>query len=207
MSVRDRRCTVRGEKGRAGGVQLPSGVQGTQGNVNPQHQGSPVPAPCHSCSAPACPCILPFLGIMSGFGDPKASQPHLSHGSSPRTSPSLQTSQGWGKGLAGAPHRPPSSPSAKHRTSTASEPVSNSWESLDPAVSQVVSSPSAEPWASPHEAWLWHSATLRTASPRTFPKSHLPTVPRSCLLRTDTAHPCGDQLSPKNHLGLPLPWA
>lgn len=179
------------------GIQLPRRMQRTQGNGVLRSPTTARAAQCqpraaahalHAGTRAVCAPILPFLGGMSAFGDSKASQPHLSHGSAPRNCPSLQPSQGWGKGMAAAPHHPPSSPTAKHRPSTGSKPVSASsellqWKAWTQLCPKWLHVPQHSPGQGPaHQTRLQHSVTLRTASPKTFPKSHLPTVPGSCFL-------------------------
>lgn len=142
-----------------------------------------------------------------GLEIPRQHSLSLSHRSSPRNSPSLHTTQGWGKGLAGAPHQPPSTPkqsTGHQQDQSLSLPPENccSGKPGHNCVSSGFISPSTALGKPPHIR-PGYSTQSPSASPKTFPKIYLPTVPRSSLLRLDTAHPHGDQLPPKNHPGLP----
>lgn len=169
------------------GIQCPVGCRQHKGMwccEAPRHQGSPMPAPCHfSCSACWYQTSLSLNPPISWGNEwvwrfQGITAPRLSHGSSPRNSLSLQTTQGWGKALAGTPHQPPSSPTEKHGTSTGSKPVSASWELLPwkawtrlcPKWLQL---PQHSPGQAPaHQTWLWHSVTLKIA--RLFPIATFP---------------------------------
>lgn len=123
----------------------------------PQHQGSPVPAPCHSsCSArcyqpsmsPHCPfswCndwVWRFQGITAPAFPMGALQ-----GTAQVLRPPKDGAKDWQM-----PHTNlPAAPQQSTGTSTGSKPVSApgslSVASLDPTASQVASSASVQPWA------------------------------------------------------------
>lgn len=151
----------------------------------PQHQGSPVPAPCHSsCSArwyqPSMSLHPPFswgndwVWRFQGITAPAFPMGAL-QGTAQVLRPPKDGAKDWQM-----PHTNlPAAPQQSTGTSTGSKPVSApgslSVASLDPTASQVASSAPVQPWASPCTSGL----AMALSHPQNSKSQDLPQEPPS----------------------------
>lgn len=177
------------EKGRAGGD--PAALWGAGntkecGAVKPHNiraahcQPHATPHALHAGTSPVCPPIVPFLGVMTGFGDSKASQPQpfpweLSK-EQPKSSDHPRMGQRTGRCSTPTSQQPHSKAQRHQQDQNLSlPPGSLSVASLDPTASQVASSPPVQPWASPRTSGL----AVALSDPQNSKSQDLPQEPPS----------------------------